>query len=349
MDIKEYVSKFQNYPVLFTGTGISLRYLKKSYTWEELLEFISTDLSNNIEDFYDLQAKYSIDNQIKYDKIASVLEKKFNDVASHDRYGKYKEINDEFYESMKQKKVISRFKLFVASLLSDTNLKPERKEELILLKNAKKNISSVITTNYDNFIEEFLEFQPLIGNDILFSNPYGSVYKIHGSVTDPNQIIITDDDYKNFQTKYELIRAQLVSLFIHHPIIFIGYKIGDDNIKDILKTIFSYVDINSEQANKIRENFLLIEYEKDSDNVEISDYDIQLEINNIIRIKKLKTDNYSEIYQCLADLNLAISTMDIRKVQSIVKEIYNNPTEGSVNVIITEDIDNLKNNEKIWV
>lgn len=95
---------------------------------------------------------------------------------------------------------------------------------------------------------------PLIGNDILLSNPYGSVYKIHGCVDKPESIIITENDYKSFRERYELIRAQLLSLFIHNPIIFLGYNLGDDNIKTLLKTIFSYVDVNSD----ISEKFVII-------------------------------------------------------------------------------------------
>ena len=123
-------------------------------------------------------------------------------------------------------------------------------------------------------IEQLFSFNPLIGNDILLSNPYGSVYKIHGCVSQPEKIIITERDYVEFEQKYELIRAQLLSLFIHNPIIFIGYNIGDKNIKDILKTVFSYVDYNSDTARKVRDNFLLIEYEKDSKNVEVLEHDI---------------------------------------------------------------------------
>lgn len=69
-------------------------------------------------------------------------------------------------------------------------------------------------------VESIFSFNPLIGNNILLSNPYGSVYKIHGCVTAPETIIITEEDYKTFDKKYELIRAQLLSLFVHNPIIF---------------------------------------------------------------------------------------------------------------------------------
>jgi hypothetical protein len=240
---------------------------------------------------------------------------------------------------------ISRFKIFLADLLSKIEYKEDVSKELSEFKKARKNVGSVITTNYDKLIEDIFDFNPLIGNDILLSNPYGAVYKIHGSITHPADIIITDDDYGKFKSKYELIRAQLLSLFIHNPIIFLGYAIGDTNIKDILKTIFSYVEPNTELAKKIRSNFLLVEYDKGNKNLDIAEHDIDIEdIPGTIRINKLKTDNFIDIYKHLSEIILPISAMDVRKVQSVVKEIY---AGGSIKVMITESLDDMKNSDRI--
>ncbi|WP_425437518.1 SIR2 family NAD-dependent protein deacylase [Neisseria iguanae] len=183
-----------------------------------------------------------------------------------------------------------------------------------------------------------------MGNDILLSNPYGSVYKIHGCVSRPEKIILTEDDYNNFKVKYELIRAQLLSLFIHNPIIFLGYSVGDENVKDILKTIFTYVETNSEEAQKIRRNFLLVEYENGSDNIEVSEHNIDISWLTTIRINKIKTDKFLEIYKELAALTLPISAMDVKKMQSIVKEIN---TGGNIKVYFTEDMDSLSNGDRV--
>ena len=247
---------------------------------------------------------------------------------------------------MEKNITVSRFKIYISSLFSDISIKDEMQDELMVLKKAKKNIGSIITTNYDRFIETFFDFKPLIGNDILLSNPYGSVYKIHGCITEPQKIIITTDDYKNFANKYELIRAQLLSLFIHSPIIFLGYNIGDSNIKDLLKTIFTYVNPNTPEADKIRSNFLLVEYDEGSTNTEVTEHDIVLEDIATIRINKIKTDDFISIYEAIGNLQLPVSAMDIRKVQNIVKEIYSG---GDIKVSITEDLDKLDNKDKVLV
>lgn len=344
MNINEFILNYKNHPVLFIGTGISLRYLKNSFTWNGLLEKIAFDLTENEEYYLDLKSKCYENKKCRFDKLANILEQDFNEILSKDRNGKFENINDIFYENMKKEIHLSRFKIYISQLLSNEEHKEEMQEEITELKKIRKNIGSVITTNYDTFIEKIFNFNPLIGNNILLSNPYGSVYKIHGCISEQEQIIVTEKDYKSFFEKYELIRAQLLSLFIHNPIIFMGYSISDENIKNILKTIFTYIEPNSEEAEKIRKNFLLIEHDRGSSSEEIVEHDIDMEEFSLIRINKIKTDNFIPLYTALSNLNLPVSAMDIRKVQNIVKEIYSG---GEIKVSITDDLDELGNSEKI--
>lgn len=344
MELKDFIQKFTNHPVLFVGTGFSLRYLNNSFTWDGLLSHISFELTGNIEHYLDIKSKHQYEGIIDYPSIAKDLENDFNRILSENRDGKFKEINDVFYEKMNLGENISRFKIYISILLSELHIKSELSSEITELKKVRKNIGSIVTTNYDQLIEHLFEFSPLVGNEILLSNPYGSIYKIHGCITKPSKIIINVEDYRKFNERYELIRAQLLSLFIHNPIIFIGYNIGDNNIKELLKTIFTYVPINTEVAEKIRSNFLLVEYQKDSTNTIVNEHDIQLEGFSTLRINKLKTDNFLHLYNELSNLTLPISAMDIRKVQSVVKEIY---AGGNISVQITENIDDLANNEKV--
>ena len=345
MDVREFISNYRNHPVLFVGTGLSLRYLENSYSWDSLLRKVALDFNSNPEYYLDVKAEHMHSNVYAFDEIATKIEEDFNQYLKDNRYGKFEHINNSFYENMEKGVNISRFKLYLADLLREMNIKDSALSEIAEFKKARKNISSVITTNYDTMIEELFAFNPLVGNNILLSNPYGSVYKIHGCVSQPDKIIITEHDYKEFSRKYELIRAQLLSLFIHNPIIFIGYNIGDRNIKDILDTIFSYVDYVSDAAKKIRDNFLLVEYESGSDSTEVMEHDIDVG-SKTIRINKLKTDNFVAVYQALANLYLPVSAMDIRKVQSVVREICEG---GSIEVSITEDLDELENSDKVLV
>ncbi|WP_240313810.1 MULTISPECIES: SIR2 family protein [Candidatus Fukatsuia] len=344
MNIQEFISHYKNHPVLFIGTGFSLRYLKNAYSWDGLLSKISLELTDNAEFYYDLKASCMLSGVCHFDRLATKLEEEFNQHLSKERDGKFKEINTVFYENMKKNIKLSRFKIYISSLFSQLKIREERQEEISDLIKARKNMGSVITTHYDGLIEKFFNFTPLIGNDILLSNPYGSVYKIHGCAQDPCNIIITHEDYAHFNNKYELIRSHLLSLFIHNPIVFIGYSISDQNIKYLLKTVFSYVNVNTELAKRIRENFLLIEYQKGTDSIDITEHDIEIEGMATIRINKIKTDNYKAIYDALSRLVLPVSARDIRKVQKVWNTIISG---GEIKVKITENIDDLKNEERV--
>ncbi|MBA4537056.1 SIR2 family protein [Bacillus aquiflavi] len=345
MNIKEFVNKYTNHPVLFVGTGFSLRYIKETFTWDELLAHAAFELKGNDNYYLDLKYKNQVEGKYNYPMIATAIEKQFDETLMVDCESKFEELNAEFYDNMREHKNVSRFKLYISRLLSNYELKEQQQKEILELKKIRKNIGSIITTNYDTFVEDIFEFNTLIGNEILLSNPYGSVYKIHGCVNQPEKIIINNDDYIKFNERYELIRAQLLSLFIHNPIIFLGYSVSDDNIKQILKTIFTYVNPNTNEAEKIRSNFLLVEYEEGSNNIKITDHDIDIDGFPTIRINKLKTDNFLELYEELSRLYLPVSAMDIRKVQNVVKDIYTG--QGGIKVSITEDIETLKNGEKV--
>lgn len=153
-------------------------------------------------------------------------------------------------------------------------------------------------------METISNFNPLVSNDILLTNPYGSLYKIHGCILKPEKIVITAEDYERSKCQNELIKAQLLSLFIHNPIIFLGYGIQDENVNGILKTVFNYVGDNQEMIKRIRNNFLLVEYEDSSKNVTVSDYDLKID-GITIQIKKLKTDNYSSLYRALIEAKIS--------------------------------------------
>lgn len=348
MNIDEYCKKIENHPILFVGTGLSLRYLKHSYSWEGLLKEVTLSYGSE-EHFLDLKNQMSNDSFCDYPRLASTIEKEFNEYLSREdqRTGRFKSINDRFYQAMRDGHQASRFKIYLSELLSNFECNSSMTEEMNEFRAAKKNIASVVTTNYDELIERTFNFQPLVGNDILLSNPYGSVYKIHGTVTDPNSIIISYEDYEKFNYKYELIRAELLSLFVHHPIIFLGYSLSDENVVSILNTIFSYVEYGSELADRIRDNFLLVEYDQNlEDNVEITDFVIRIDSgsNHMIKINRLSTNNFSAVYNALAALTLPVSVMDIRKVSNIVREIESG---GKIKVDVVGDVESLPNSEKI--
>lgn len=109
MQLSDFIRQFRNHPVLFVGTGMSLRYLENSYSWDDLLKKICFELKGNNEYYYDIKSNHCYDGKYKYDEIASDIEKEFNATLVSDRNGKFKEINDLFYSNMEKGISISSF------------------------------------------------------------------------------------------------------------------------------------------------------------------------------------------------------------------------------------------------
>ena len=71
MQIKEFIAKYNNHPVLFIGTGLSLRYLKNSYSWDNLLKQIILHTTGNEEDNLNIKSRHQKDGYYQYPEMSS--------------------------------------------------------------------------------------------------------------------------------------------------------------------------------------------------------------------------------------------------------------------------------------
>lgn len=103
----------------------------------------------------------------------------------------------------------------------------------------------ILTTNYDRLIECAIAYlshnAPTV---VTYSNPvqvrnallisplemHPQVFKLHGDVNDPSNIILTSTDYLRLQLIEEGYRLLLTSLFLNYTTLFIGFSLTDPEI-----------------------------------------------------------------------------------------------------------------------
>lgn len=125
----------------------------------------------------------------------------------------------------------------------------------------------IITTNYDNLIEQSLEKHYLFYNNVFEDKdlPYASdnrlFIKMHGDLVKKN-FVLKEDDYLNYSRNFRLIENYVESIFINHTVLFIGYSVQDYDLKLILKRIQSTLGDERRTAYLINSSSNITIFEK---------------------------------------------------------------------------------------
>ena len=127
--------------------------------------------------------------------------------------------------------VVAAVKGSICDMVSWYPNKDQRKVFGNALKSLRPNW--IITTNYDLVIEGLLpDLTKSIKPDELFVHPKDQipVYHMHGIKTDPESIIITNEDYIRMFRPDEYRLHRLPFLFMESTTLAIGYGVGDANV-----------------------------------------------------------------------------------------------------------------------
>ena len=334
-------------PVLFIGSGISKRYLYKYPDWSELLE---------------ASFRYIDKDSFLYQKYLDELKRKDLTPFETNAYlGSYaeEEFNKAFFERKIQVKVgnrknpewvkrhISPYKMYLASLFKKFNVNrdPALQAELEKFRGLKNKTAAVITTNYDLFLEKEVfnsDYSVFVNQSDLFSaDSYNvaEIYKIHGSATDAESIVITKRDYDSFEASRKLIIAKMLTLFAEAPLIFLGYSFTDEDIQKIISDFISC--LSPAQISTIDEHFLFVSYEKGQQELVETKTNVVAPNGNYIPLTEIRTDNFGLLFDTLNRIMPGVSPLRIRQTRKIVKKIVDQSIASSSAESIIVGLDRL--------
>lgn len=317
-----------NYPIIFIGSGMSKRYLKNFPAWNELLKEYWEKIDEK-ENFYSyLRAIRSQINKpgLNDDEIdfyvntqaATYIEEKFDDM-----FYSAKIVIDGLDIDTAYTQKISPFKFDLAERFSQLEFKDHVEDELVAYTNFLAKARVIITTNYDTLTEQLLlkkGIQPkvYIGQHGFFDKTidWSELYKIHGDVNEPKSIIINKKDYDQYDENSILISAKILSNMIEAPILFLGYSLTDRNVRKLLKDFAS--QLPKEDIRKSSNRIFIVEYAENEDTVfEQMNRDELLDISYIL----VSTDNYSEIFNKISQIDEGLTPYEVRKYQKIIRKI----------------------------
>lgn len=347
MGVLNDIVKSNRMPVLFIGSGISKRYLYKYPSWSELLEM-------SFEKFEP--------DSFQYQKhIDSCKRNKMSEFETNVYMGTL--IEDNFNKAFFDRRIvlnignkknpswvkrgISPYKMYLADYFKKQKLtcSQELLEELEKFRRLKNKVAAVITTNYDTFLEEYVfpkDFQVFVRQHELFSTDsynIAEIYKIHGSATDAESIVITKDDYDHFKESRKLIIAKMLTLFAESPIVFMGYSFTDEDVRNIIEDFLSC--LSKEQLKDIRKHFVFISHKKGEQSLVEVERTVITQNGVEIPFVEIQTDNYGMVYDTLAEIVPGISPLKVRETRRVVKTIVDQNMASADAESLIVGIDNL--------
>jgi hypothetical protein len=186
----------------------------------------------------------------------------------------------------------------------------------------------------------FPGYEIFIGQDeLLFSNPQqiGEIYKIHGCATKPRSLILTDADYNKFNERNAYLAAKLITIFVEHPVIFIGYSLSDENINSILRSIASC--IGPDKLDSLRQNLIFVQPLTEGDTESVADTFISYD-GMQIPLTLVKTNDFLSIYQSINVVKRKIPARILRYCKEQLYELVKSTEpEKKLCVVDYDEID----------
>ncbi|MDR1018214.1 MAG: SIR2 family protein [Lachnospiraceae bacterium] len=330
MGFLENLRKNNQYPIIFIGSGITKRYFKSTPTWDSLLHMIWDEVNPNVSylvRYNELNKQFNKDTFEIYTTLADELEDYF-DTAFFSGDIQLKDLLPEDAHNNH----ISPFRRKIAEIYSSIEINTDMKHELKSFGEMLGKARFIVTTNYDTFIEKELNnaIKVRVGNKGLFepAGDLNELYKIHGSIKEPNSIMITSEDYEIMKRTSAIVNAKLLSALTESPIIFFGYSLSDRNIQTLLKDLSDNMPFDIEKAAG---RIGVVEYKAGKeDSLEVISGDFG------VHFTKIETDNFEKVYSSILEIDQGFSPLEISKYKNALKQIIDiKGEEGKLKQVLT--------------
>lgn len=333
-ELCEHLNKFHTAPFLFIGSGISRRYIN-SEGWKSLLVKMA-GLTGKPYEYYESKSDGSLEH------IASLIAGIFHEIWWSDKK----------YEDSRKKhknianKISSPLKVEIASeldrLLDMFKSRENPNPEIEALR--KVSVDGIITTNYDRLLEcLFPDYRVFVGQEeLLFSSYQGiaEIYKIHGCCSSPNSLVLTKEDYDDFSARNPYLASKLITIFVEHPIISLGYSLTDKNITTLLEGICGCLTV--ENLEKLRDRLIFVHRKEGYTIPSIETSTIYLPGRVPLPVYRIFTESLLPIYEAISKVQRKFPAKLLRRLKEHVYELVQ--TTEPKGRIYVQKIDEIKEN-----
>lgn len=320
---------FSSAPFLFVGAGVSRRYVGTD-GWVDLLRRMAA-LTGRPYAYYATKAGGSLP------RVASEIALVFHEVWWSDP--RFEDSRARFGDELTSlegplKAEVARYS---RAALSQVPVEGPLAAELALLGTAV--IDGVITTNYDGIIESVLDdFKTFVGqNELLFSDTQGvgEIYKIHGSDAAPESLVLCESDYERFNERNPYLAAKLLTIFVEHPVIFIGYSLTDEDVGLVLTSVAAA--LTTENLGRLQDRLIFVRW--DEQQAEATFVPTQIAVSGLaIPVLLVTVPDFAGLFGVLAGLPRKFPARLLRRLKERVYElVLSKEPDASLAVVDIDD------------
>lgn len=328
-DLRQVLEHTQALPVVFAGSGLSRRYLGTP-DWDGLLDHFA-DLTSRSATYY--RGLAGNDRPT----IASLIGEAFYEMWFSDE--KYSQSRETFEKSIEH--ISDPLKYEIAQYIARHEPLSDASVHLELEALSKIRIHAAITTNWDTLLEDRLpDLEVFVGQqDVLFATTQavGEIYKIHGSISDPRSLILTSDDYSAYWERNPYLIAKLLTMLVEHPVLFIGYGLGDSHVNKMLENLIAC--LTEEQIEVLNDRLIFVRRAIAGEPSALQRGTMSVG-SHTLSIREYVCADYLELFTMLGDLPERFPSKLLRRLQKSVYELtFSTEPSGRVHVLPMDDKD----------
>lgn len=318
-------TRYTALPYLFLGSGVSRRYLGLP-DWPGLLRMFANEIDVDFD--YHLSSAGG-----DFPKTAELIAHEFHEKWwTEPRFADQVEMHRGTFTTKD-----GALKAAVADYISQSDELEDGKPgvddiklvaEIQLLRRAV--VDGVITTNFDALTDQlFPDFKAYVGQDgLLFSDAQfiGETYKIHGSASEAQSLVLTTADYTEFEDRNPYLAAKLLTIFAEHPVLFIGYSLRDEYLGRILESIARAA--GPDRVAQLGERIFFVEWEPDESTEPFMSPSVIQRGDITLPITLIRTNSFAWLWQVLSRLDRPFPAKVLRQLRNHVKELISHPEPG---------------------
>ena len=315
-NISKCIAELGCQPIIFAGAGLSRRYIS-GLSWIELLQQVAA-LNPEVEK----DIAYYLQKHGNLLEVGEQLIPAFHSWA----WGKGKSNFDPtlFAPDAQPKDFLKYFVAqFIIKDMPNDLTKPmpaPLKKEVSLLQSTHPH--SIITTNYDNLCELiFPDYAIIVGQKIIRSPglSVGEIFKVHGCTSDYKEIVLTTSDYESWKQRKKYLSAKLLTYFLEHPLLIVGYGAQDPNVLSILRDI----DEILASPGSLVPNIFYVIYDEDISEKSNPPSDMLIDLGDgaSMRVNALYANDFSWIYSAFA-ANESLENVSPKVLRALLARTY---------------------------